>query len=245
MLDSIKAEFKKVRTIRSTYFLLGFALLLVIFFAFYVEGLKAGLAPVATDKLAGVVTSTVAVVSIFITFIGVFLVTHEYRYNTINYTLTLARNRTRVLLAKIFVISVIAVVSAIVFGALAPILTDLGIKAAGHTLPPQNFHVFDLFWRAVFFVWAWCMLTLMMSVLIRIQTAVIAAIFILPGTIESLIGLLIKDNVVYLPFSALQSVVQTNTTQPISYQRAALVTIVYVVVGWIITWQVFLHRDAN
>jgi len=38
MLVALKAEFRKLFTVRSTYILTGLAILFVIFFAFYIEG---------------------------------------------------------------------------------------------------------------------------------------------------------------------------------------------------------------
>jgi hypothetical protein len=66
--------------------------------------------------------------------------------------------------------------------------------------------------------------------------------FLIPGTVEQLLGLLLKKNQVYLPFSALGAVLEHNQ---ISYVRAATVVGLYVVVGWIVAWVLFLRRDAN
>src|SRR3954467_14136812 len=101
MVASIKAEFRKLWTVRSTYVLFLVAFALVAIFAFYAEGIKASPATVQdAGKLAGEVTNAVVTVSLLGALAGVLLMTHEYRYNTIMYTLTSSNSRSKTLLAK-------------------------------------------------------------------------------------------------------------------------------------------------
>lgn len=86
------------------------------------------------------------------------------------------------------------------------------------------------------------MIGLVLGALLRNQIAAIAAIFMFPSTIEPLMGLILKDNVVYLPFGSLFAVAAKS---PISYTHAALVFSAYMVCSWIIAWVLFLKRDAN
>jgi hypothetical protein len=68
----------------------------------------------------------------------------------------------------------------------------------------------------------------------------IAALFILP-IVEELLGLLLKDNVRYLPMSSLAEV-NNHTTGSAS---AALLFTAYIAGAFLIAWYFFRRRDAN
>jgi ABC-2 type transport system permease protein len=246
MIPAIKSEFRKLLTTRTTYVICGFALLINAFFSFWVEGYKADAASLHNPlKLAGEVTSAVSATSIFAALIAILLFANEYRYTTIMYTLTTTNSRTKVLLSKIFVITVFALIFTTVMGVFSPLATTLGMHVKGADLVAQTFHVGDLLWRTLFFGWAYGMIGLLFVALLRNQVAAIVGLFIIPSTVETLLGLLLKDNVVYLPFSALNAVLQHPERGSVSYATAALVALGYLVFGWIVAWILFLRRDAN
>lgn len=253
MIGLVKAEFRKLFTIRSTYFMVGVAFAMVILFAFYVEGIRA-IGPVTdTGKLASEVTNAISVVSIFFAVIALLLMSHEYRHNTIMYTLTSSNSRTKTLLSKIIVVSVFAVGFSILIGVFSPLMTYLGLQIKGYELVPQTLHYGDLLWKTVYTGWANGMAGLLFATLLRNQVAAMAVFFILPGPIESLLGLLLKGNAAYLPFSALHQVATNSGAPPpheagitlLSPGKGALVFMVYLVIGWVIAWILFLRRDAN
>lgn len=248
MMATLKAELKKLLTVRSTYFVLAFSFVLVSFFSFYVVGWRInGHDLMDPSTLAGDITSAVHNLSIFVALIALLLFTHEYRYNTIMHTLTLSSSRSKVLLAKILVVSGFAIVFTLFFGAISPLITSLGIHAHHLKLAPQTFHWGSLLWRSVFFGWGYAMAGLLIAALIRSQVGAIVVLFIAPGTVESLLGLLLKGNVVYLPFSALSTVIGQGMDyhNSITPFHAALVFSGYLIVGWIVAWILFLRRDAN
>jgi len=246
MIASIRAEFRKLLTVRSTYIVFGFALLLAVFFAFYVDGIKAGPTVGDPGKLASEVINAINTVSILGALVGVLLVTHEYRYNTIMYTLTLSRSRTQVFFAKLIAISVFAVIFALALAAFSPAMAYLGVQVKGLHLVHQVFPVWSLLWRAVFVGWGFSMIAFVLAMIIRIQVGAFAALFLIPSMIEAIIGLLLKKNAVYLPFNSLGAVLQHRSDlTSITYGRAALVALVYIVVGCVVAWQLFLRRDAN
>jgi len=247
MIAALRSEFRKLLTVRSTYFILGFVLLLEVFFAVYATGYKATATQLANPAYLSIqVTDAITTVAALLSIVGILLVTHEYRYNTIVFTLTAARSRTVVLLAKTIAISVFAIVASLIAGFISPLLTMLGVFIAGHEIGPQIFNVWDLLWRTAFFGWGFSMLAMIFAFIIRAQVGAIVAVFLVPSTVESLLGLLLKNNVVYLPFSSLASVT-TAVTQPavISYGKAALVASAWIIGGWIVAWILFLRRDAN
>jgi ABC-type transport system involved in multi-copper enzyme maturation permease subunit len=248
MISEIKGELKKLLTVRSTYFIFGFCLVLLVFFGFYVSGWRINhLDRLNPNTLANQVSNAVSTVSVFAALVAVLLVSHEYRYNTIMHTLTLSNSRTKVLVSKVLVISVFALLFALFFGVLSPIVTSLGIHAHHIKIVPQTFHYTNLLWRCLFYGWGYSMAGLLIAALIRNQVGAIITLFIAPGVVEGLLSLLLKNNTVYLPFSSLSTVIGQgmNFHNTITPFHAALVFICYLVVGWIASWVLFLRRDAN
>jgi ABC-type transport system involved in multi-copper enzyme maturation permease subunit len=159
------------------------------------------------------------------------------------YTLTASNSRTKVLLAKILTISSYAVVFALLVGIISPIASYLGVHAHGHTLVPQTLHYGELVWRSLFYGWGFAMAGLLFATLIRSQIGSIAALFVVPGLVEQLLTLLLKEKAVYLPFTAIDAVLNANPK--LSFAHAALVFAGYLAVGWIAAWVLFVKRDAN
>ncbi|MEK7153194.1 MAG: ABC transporter permease, partial [Patescibacteria group bacterium] len=107
MSEALRSEYRKLFTIRSTYIISGLALLLVGFISFWVMGYKG-----ASDNphlLMDAATMTGQAISLFMTILAILLITHEYRYNTIMYTLTSSNRRSKALLSKAIVVSVYVV----------------------------------------------------------------------------------------------------------------------------------------
>jgi ABC-2 type transport system permease protein len=247
MIPALKAEFRKVFTVRSTYIILLLVLALLIFFGFFISGWRIDTSDLHNSgTLTGDITGAVGTVSLFLGIIAILLMTHEYRYNTIMHTLTLSNSRSRVLVAKILVLSGIAIVFTFIVGALSPLLAVAGAHAHHLKLVPQTLHYSSLLWRCLFYGWGYTMTGLLVATLVRNQIGAILTLFIVPGTVEALAGLVLKKNVVYLPFSALDSVIG-NGRYPgtITDIHAAMVFMAYLVVGWIVAWTLFLRRDAN
>ena len=200
MMNTLKAEFKKLLTVRSTYFIFGFCVVLLVFFGFYVSGWRIDKIDLLYHGyLAGQVSDAVSTISVFAALIAVLLVTHEYRYNTIMYTLTASNSRSKVLIAKILVITSVSVVFTVFFGLLSPMAANLGIHAHHLKLVHQTFSYWNLLWRNLFYGWGYAMAGLLLAVLIRNQVGTIITLFIAPGVVEGLLSLLLKNNTVYCP----------------------------------------------
>jgi hypothetical protein len=168
------------------------------------------------------------------------------------YTFAASRIRTRVLLAKIIVVSVFALLLSLTISVLSPALMYLGTLVKGLELAPQTFPIWDLLWRSLFFGWANSMIALLFAAIIRNQVGAIAALFLIPGPIETLLSLLLKHNTVYLPFTAMQQIVnapqdgqQLMELRHLSPGMGAAVVCAYLIIGWCIAWLLFLRRDAN
>jgi hypothetical protein len=163
------------------------------------------------------------------------------------YSLINANKRLKVLASKVVVTTVFALLFTAAIAILSPLMTYLGVKAAGHSPGHQELHVFDLAWRSLFYGWAYAMFGLIIATLARAQVAAIAALFIIPGAIEQLLSLLLKNNYIYLPFSALSQVLGETMRYNASMapSKAAFVVVGYLVVFLIIAGILFKKRDAN
>ena len=248
MMATLKAEFRKLLTVRSTYIITVLIIIAVAFIAFYVQGWRLGPKDLLIPSQLSSDVFGALTLSVFGAVIAILLMTHEYRYNTIMYTLTGSNSRSRVLLSKVIVISVYALLLTAVIGALAPTLSYLGVLAHGHTLAPQTLHVGNLAWRSLFYGWSYGMIGLLLAALIRVQVGAIVALFVIPTAVEGLLTELLKHSAIYLPFSAQSEVIGDhgfNTGASLSPGRAAVVVMIYLVIGWIVAWVLFLKRDAN
>lgn len=252
MIRQIIAEFRKLFTVRATYAFLAFGLAILIFFAFYVDGYH-------TPKTVGSITdpghayseiiNALTFLSTLFAFVGVLLVTNEYRYNTIMYTLTSSNNRFKVFLSKFIVVSCFAIVFSLLFGALSPLLSAAGLHLKGISMVHQVIPVWDTVWRAAFYGWGYSMLALLIAFLIRNQVGAIIVLLLVPGMVETLLGLLLKSNTKYLPFTALGGVLKSNAEMPgqtlLSHGQSAVVVLIYIAVVGIIAAVLFQRRDAN
>lgn len=250
MIATIRAELRKLLTVRSTYVILLICVALNVLFSFYVVGWHTG--PEALQSptfMMSQMFSAVSVLGIFGGLVGLLLVTHEYRYNTIMYTLTANRSRTQVLLSKFAVISAFAILFSLVFGFLSIGLTELAISMRGLVLAPQDFPAWETIWRSALGGWGFVSLAFIIAVLLRSQVGAIILFLLMPSTIESLLTLVLKQYQVFLPFSNIANMLNTVPVEvngsPVKLMTSVLVLFAYIVVGGLVSWILFLRRDAN
>jgi ABC-type transport system involved in multi-copper enzyme maturation permease subunit len=118
MNDALRLEWVRLRTIRSTWWLIGsglvlnFAVAALLALATRHDPLNAR--NVADVVTAGGATLPVPLLAVFLAVIGIFATGHEYRYNTIQPTLTTIPQRVRLLAAKVTVAGGVAVLATIV-----------------------------------------------------------------------------------------------------------------------------------
>lgn len=252
MINSIRAEFRKLLTVRSTYIIFAVAILIAGLFGFWVLGLNTGFQDTANpyrtqDSVFLIFNNTLFLIGI----ISLLLFTHEYRYNMINYTLTSAKTRLRVLLAKTVAVTVFAVVFGLLVVFLTIMFSGWGLSLSQANPVDQIINFGQIIWRALFASFAVGMFGLIMGGLIRNQIGAIASFLVAPAAIEGLLTLALKDNASYLPFSALNQVMfaQTGQTslidQPLSPGQSALIVCAYIVVFWALTLYLLKKRDAS
>lgn len=255
MIASIKSEFRKLLSVRSTYIitLLGF-----VFFggllSFYAQGYRASAEMVnSPDFVENIALLGVMFISILTGIVAVLMVTHEYRHNTIAYTLTNSNSRTKSLLAKAIVIAIYAVVVGVVAMVIGPLLARLGVSLQGASLAPQAIGYWDIAWRGIFYSFGNAMAAIVIAVIIRNQIGAIATYFVGAGMVEELLTLVLKENAKFLPFRALNQVINSGAasaemvreTAALTIGQNAMVFTAYLVVGSLVAWILFLRRDAN
>jgi len=248
MLPAITSEFRKLFTIRSTYIVSILAIALSAFFSFYVEGMRGADNIMFTGKLQNEMLSSVSFLAIFGAIIATLLITHEYRYNTIMYTLTSSNSRSKVVLAKIVAVLGYSLLYMVIGTVISVIAMYVGLAIKDLSPISQTIHWGDLVWRSLFYMLGYALAGLVLGFLARQVVGAIVAIFLLPSTIEPLLGLLLKENAKYLPFTAFNRVADTSTVSAhgaLSPGKGALIFSGYLLVGWIVAWVLFYRRDAN
>lgn len=248
MLPAITSEFRKLFTIRSTYIISFLAMALAVFFSFYVEGLRGADNIMFTGKLQNEILSSVTLLAIFGAIVATLLITHEYRYNTIMYTLTSSNSRGKVLFAKIVAVLGYSLLYMVIGVAISVAAMYAGLAIKDLSPISQTVHWGDLLWRCLFYMLGYGLAGLVLGFLARQVVGAIVVIFLFPSTIEPLLGLLLKENAKYLPFTAFNRVVDTSTPTAngaLSPGKGALIFGAYLLVGWIVAWTLFYKRDAN
>lgn len=292
MVPTLKAEFKKLITVRSTYILVLVALLLAGLFTYF------GTSTIVYDEVAESPSSerqsemsqppapetrvtkvsrdlpketlinhlqnNIPVVAIFIAIAVVLLMAHEFRYNTITYTLTTSNSRSRVLLSKFFV-SVIFTILVTLLAIMAIVaMTYAAVHIKDLNLPSQDYDWLYILARLIGYALGFSLIGLAIITLVRNIIAGVVAVFLLP-TIDAIAGELLKnwdlEASKLLPFSALNRVINfpadldpnIKLTEgrpivellPATLLGAIAVFALYFVGVWIISWYLFLHRDAT
>lgn len=244
-MRTFKAELRKIWTVRSTYVIaflvLGISVGLVSFWIFgYKDVEHAGK---TSEALIRALLTSVMSSTIFLSFIALLSVGHEYRYNTILYSLTSTNSRSKLFVAKWLATVLTALVLSAVATALAFGAFYLGQEIRGGTLLAQTMPEWDFAWRAIASVAGNLTFAFLIGMLLRSQVAAIATFLALPMAVESLLFLVLKDNVKYLPFTALGNI--TDYMSRTSYTTSLAIVGAYAAVAGLVAYVLFLRRDAN
>ena len=252
MITSLKSEFRKLLTVRSTYFITGFVLLFVAFLSVYVFGYQQASQPATSPiYMADVLYNMLGTFVTFGLIIAILHVAHEYRYNTINYTLTLTTSRLRVLASKVIVLLSYATVMAGIVLLIAYFGAKLGLDIRNTTLVPQQLPLTEIAWQYIAYIWGYILTGVILAVLIRGLVGSIVAFFLIP-TIEGILSLILKTNTKYLPFRSLDAIAATPVPeqfnvgfQVLSHTAALGVFAIYLAVFGSLAVFAFLKRDAS
>lgn len=243
MMRALRAELRKLLTVRSTYVVLIIVLGLTAAVSFWASGYKAD-GVLGSYHWQNAMLATITGVSFFVGITPILLITHEYRHNLIYYTLTGIRSRSSVFWAKVAV----SALYSLIFFTLVLIVTTAalaaGLRFGGHTLPPQHVIWWPLLWHGGFYLLAITLLAVIFAFIIRNQIGAFVAYLLYPGTAENLLGLLLKKNIGYLPFTAISNVFD-HSSPDFSVHKSAVIASTWLVAGLVASWLLFLRRDAN
>lgn len=244
MIHIIHSEFRKLLTVRSTYIVSILALIFCGFVAFYGSGFKSG-PTIPSNAMELIALQSVTILGLFAAIVAILLVCHEYRYNTIAYTLTISNNRLKVLVAKVLVITTFAAVLGLIGIGLCLVLFALGVQISGHVMSSQSFAIWAVIWKVLAYMIGGSLFGLVLGFLFRSLVFSIAAFFIVP-IVEQLLQSVLKVNGNYLPIMAQNQIVQMTSAPDVnSPLEAAGVFALYLVGLWLIAAVLFVRRDAS
>jgi ABC-type transport system involved in multi-copper enzyme maturation permease subunit len=252
--DALRFEWVRIRTLRSTYWLIASALLLNLTGAFA--------AAVTTDPLTDEIVGAaltgggaglpVPFAAVFLAVVGILATGHEYRYGTIQPTLTTVPRRSTVLAAKVAVLAATALVVAVLslLANIAAVLTVWG-EVPGLTDWPLD----EALPGYVALVPLWTVLGAALAQLFRSVPAALTVILVVPLIVEQLIASLsyvpvlhwLGPAVKFLPFTAGQRLLYAGGQVYGDYfgrwvSGGVLAAFVAIVLA--AAWTLFTHRDA-
>lgn len=242
MMQTLRAEFCKLLTIRSTYVVSILVLLLIGFISFWGVGVKGGpvFSPTTLTETilnATMITGTIAGI------LAILHICHEYRYNTITYSLTISNSRLKVLAAKFAVVSALAIVLTFLTAVIALSMPGLGAAVAGHSLGPQMVDGWNIAWRVFTFVLGSALLGLILGFLVRSVVAATVIFLMLPA-VESLLHALLKISNNYLPAASQMQILQTPGPEAFSPLASLGVFAGYLAISAVVATVLFVRRDA-
>lgn len=247
MYAALKSEFRKLMTVRSTLVITAISFLISVgLIGFWIFGYKnVGGTEVSTGALVDGLTTAITFLGTIYSFIAILLVGHEYRYNTIMYSLTSSNSRTKVYLAKYLASVVFSIISVAILLLLLVLAFLVGQKIAGINTLPQHIPMWSIVWRMLLYIGGSLTFAFTFTVLLRSLIGAIALILIVPTTIEGILTFVLKTKAQYLPFSSLTNITATAHQEGINVKGCAIAFVAYVIVLGVGSYVMFLKRDAN
>lgn len=190
MIDALRYEYVRLRTIRSTYWLIGLAMSFQLIMSLVIAWrLSVSTRPPTGDNafdLLATIGASTGFAPLFIAYIigllGVFSTGHEYRHGMIRATLTALPNRSTVFIAKVVSTALVAGLAA--FGCIAIALASalvFGIEM------PSVHELLNLTSGTVVFAMLFALSGLAYAALTRNQTAAVALLMLVPTVVEQII----------------------------------------------------------
>lgn len=260
MMDEIRYEIVRLRTLRSTYWLIGIGLVLNAALAGVVA--HAARKDLNTDALGALMTSGSAFsplpfLAVVVGLIGAFVFGHEYRHGTITATLAALPRRSRLVTAKVAVLAVSAAAIAVVGLALNWVVASI---VTTRMLPVFDHGLTNALLGFVGYVVLWGLFGLAMGLLVRNLPVVVTMLFIIPLVIEPLLSALlllpflksVKGISAYFPFTAGSQLPAVGTdsgrgfggVDMLSRGAGGLVFLAWIVLVLVPGWVLFKRRDA-
>lgn len=260
MSDALRFEWVRLRTVRSTYWLLALALLLNALIALAI-GLASRADQSGPFELDGLLLTgatqfvPLPFAAVFAGILGVLAMGHEYRHGTIRPTLTALPSRSVLVAAKVTLVAAIGALLAVASIALNWLV---GLLARGEPPSFTGPGTAPALGGYVIFVALWGVLGVGATLLVRNVIGVIVALLVLPLIVEPLLSALsnvpaldwLKPIVRYLPFEAGSRMVATVDLsdfiggEQLGRVASGLVFAGLVALVLIPAWVLFDRRDA-
>jgi ABC-2 type transport system permease protein len=214
MIDALRFESVRIRTLRSTYWLIGLGLILTAGVALIIT-IATRDDPVDDVLVRDVLTGGgdfATFIPIFIAIIGIFATGHEYRHGTIQPTLLAIPQRSTILTAKIALILVTAIVASVLSMAINLLV---GTIFWGEIPDLTGSPLSEALLGYVIMVMIYGVLGLALAQLFRGIPSAIVVLFVVPLVVESLIAGLstvdaldwLQPALKFLPFGAGQRLI--------------------------------------
>ena len=240
MIDLIRSEWIKLRSVRSTLIMLVAAGVLTILFAVLIANDQRNDAFAGIGHLGDVIGGVQVAIFLFGT-LGVQVIGQEYRFNTIRPTLTAAPWRMRVLAAKLIVVTLAAAAVTVAMLAVSALigmalLDDFQIDGIDQRI----------IWATVLFAMGWTMYGMALGAIVRQPIAAIVILLIQGLVAEPLLATIVKWTAPWMPF---QNGIQMTARSTESEQfRSVFAGGVYFFVFTFVLWGIGAYlvnrRDA-
>lgn len=262
MIDALRYEWVRLRTLRSTWWLTGAALLLsvavAVVIAIVADSIDTRLAGVALT--GGTAFSPLPFVAVFVGLVGAFAFGHEYRHGTILPTLTAVPRRGQLVVAKALTVAVWGLATTVVSIGLNWVAAS---AISGHGLPLTEDPIGPALVAYLAYDVIWSLLGLGLAAVLRSLPATVVVLLVVPLLVEPLLSGLVlipalesvRPAINYLPFTAGVAPVQTfdvgqlsGRASPYGDPPAAIVSSL-TFAAWMAAvfasgWALFVKRDA-
>lgn len=269
MSAALRYEWRRLWTIRSTYWLIGLTLAVQGVLTFLVAwGLSTSgdIGDEEVEAVTGVMTlgasfgQSPLLIAYLVAMFGVFTLGHEYRYGMIRATLTAVPNRTAVFAAKVLVTVLVAAVMALLCALLgllwASVFIDGGATSEGE--------VWQTVLGTVLYTVLFAVFALAATGLVRNQTGALAVVLLLPLVVENILKVILQvlaniggndvdDIAKVFPFDAgaqmfagrgADAINSLSGFEPLGAVAGGLVMLVFVGALLAGAYALFLSRDA-
>ena len=187
MLDALRFEWMRLWTLRSTYWMIGIGVLAAAVIPL-IFGLAASGELLFDEVIAvsvnGGASFGIPFLAVFMAVVGILATGHEYRHGTIQPTLTALPQRSRLLLAKILVVSAVTVAATLV-----SMLLNVGILLAFWGEVPGLFSdpVLPSLLGYLLYTLIYMLIGMGLALLFRGVPPALVVIFLMPLVIENIV----------------------------------------------------------
>ena len=240
MIDLMRSEWIKLRSVRSTLIMLFAAGVLTVLFAVLIANDQRGAPYFGAGQLGEVIGGVQVAIFLFGT-LGVQIIGQEYRFNTIRPTFTAAPWRMRVLAAKLAVATVAAALVSAVMLAVSALIGSVMLSDFSIVSMDQR-----IIWATILFAMGWTMYGMALGAIVRQPIAAIVILLIQGLVAEPLLAQLVKWTGPWMPFQ--NGIQMTQRTGDPEHLRSIFGGGVYFFVFTFVMWGIGAYlvnrRDA-